>query len=50
MNSESELFEDFKTSRRMRDDPFFYRKPPEVLDICSISAPVRQVKPDEAPN
>lgn len=35
-------FEDFKTSKRVRNDEFFYRKPPELLDICSLSAPVRK--------
>lgn len=37
----SEAFEAFKRSRRVRDDEFFYRKPPELLDICSLDAPVR---------
>ena len=41
MDTESDAFEAFKTSLRVRDNEFFYRKPPEVLDICSFTAPVR---------
>ncbi|MEQ9317073.1 MAG: peptidylprolyl isomerase [Henriciella sp.] len=39
----SQAFEDFKRSKRVRNEEFFYRKPPEVLDICSFVAPVRRV-------
>lgn len=42
MDTATEAFEDFKTSKRVREEDFFYRKPPEVLDICSFSAPVRR--------
>lgn len=42
MDTASAAFEAFKTSRRVRDDEFFYRKPPEILDICSFTAPVRK--------
>ncbi|MEM5516654.1 peptidylprolyl isomerase [Henriciella sp. AS95] len=40
----SQAFEDFKRSKRIRNDEFFYRKPPEILDICSFSVPVRRVE------
>ncbi|MGB3626848.1 MAG: peptidylprolyl isomerase [Henriciella sp.] len=39
----SQAFEEFKRSKRVRSEEFFYRKPPEVLDICSFSTPVRRV-------
>ena len=42
MDTASDAFEAFKTSQRVREDAFFYRKPPEILDICSFSAPVRR--------
>lgn len=38
----SQAFEDAKTAKRVRDDPFFYRKPPEILDICGFETPVRK--------
>ncbi len=41
MVTSSRAFQDFKTSKRVRNDEFFYRKPPEILDICSLNAPVR---------
>lgn len=41
MNTQSPAFEDFKTSKRVRDEDFFYRKPPEVLDICGFETPAR---------
>lgn len=42
MDTASDAFEAFKTSKRVRGDEFFYRTPPEVLDICSFTAPVRK--------
>ena len=44
MDTRSEAFEAYKTSKRVRDDPFFYRKPPEVLDVCSVEVPAQRVK------
>lgn len=38
----SQAFEDAKTEKRVREDPFFYRKPPEILDICGFEVPVRK--------
>lgn len=32
-----------KRARRVREADFFYRKPPEVLDICDFDVPVRKV-------
>ncbi len=43
----SQAFEDAKTAKRVRDDPFFYRKPPEVLDICGFEVPVRTAPGNE---
>ena len=40
----TEAFEDAKTARRVREAEFFYRKPPEVLDICGFEVPVRRVE------
>jgi len=40
----TEAFEDSKTERRVRTADFFYRKPPEVLDICGFEVPVRRVE------
>jgi len=40
----SQAFEDAKTEKRVRLEDFFYRKPPEVLDICGFEVPV-QLKP-----
>lgn len=42
MASASQAFEDAKTAKRVRDHPFFYRKPPEVLDICGFTVPVER--------
>lgn len=40
----TDLFEASKTAKRVREDAFFYRKPPEVLDICGFEVPVRLVE------
>lgn len=42
MDTASKAFAEFKTSKRVREGDFFYRKPPEVLEICSFTAPVRK--------
>ena len=36
-----EAFEAAKTAKRVREEDFFYRKPPEILDICGFEVPVR---------
>jgi len=38
----SQAFEAAKTAKRVREAEFFYRKPPEVLDICGFEVPVRK--------
>lgn len=38
----TQAFEDAKTAKRVRDEDFFYRKPPEMLDICGFDVPVRK--------
>ena len=38
----SQAFEDAKTEKRLREEDFFYRKPPEILDICGFEVPVRK--------
>jgi peptidylprolyl isomerase len=40
----TDTFEASKTARRVRTAEFFYRKPPEVLDICSFDVPVRKLE------
>jgi len=39
----SQAFEAAKTEKRVREENFFYRKPPEILDICGFEVPVRQL-------
>lgn len=47
----SQAFEDAKTEKRVREEDFFYRKPPEILDICGFEVPVRQTPdPDASPS
>lgn len=38
----TQAFEDAKTAKRVRNEPFFYRKPPEILDICGFEVPVQK--------
>ncbi|GAB5455639.1 MAG: peptidylprolyl isomerase [Henriciella sp.] len=38
----TQAFEDAKTEKRVREEDFFYRKPPEMLDICGFEVPVRK--------
>ena len=42
-NMPTQAFEDAKTAKRVREEDFFYRKPPEVLDICGFEVPVRKL-------
>ncbi len=42
MRTDSAAFEAFKTSKRVRDGEFWLRKPPEILDICTVVVPVRE--------
>ncbi len=44
----TQAFEDAKTEKRVREAAFFYRKPPEVLDICGFEVPVQKT-PEPAP-
>ncbi|MEO0882086.1 MAG: peptidylprolyl isomerase [Pseudomonadota bacterium] len=44
MKAKSQAFEAAKRSRRVREEAFFYRKPPEVLDICGFEVPSRRVR------
>lgn len=45
-NMPSQAFEDAKTAKRVREEDFFYRKPPEVLDICGFEVPVQKIEAD----
>ncbi len=45
MRDDSKAFEDFKTSKRVRNAAFFYRHPPEVIEACNVQAPARRVVP-----
>lgn len=38
----TQAFEDAKSEKRVREEDFFYRKPPEMLDICGFEVPVRK--------
>ena len=38
----TQAFEDAKTAKRVREEDFFYRKPPEMLDICGFEVPMRK--------
>ena len=42
----SQAFEDAKTAKRVREEAFFYRKPPEVLDVCGFEVPVQKIARD----
>ncbi|MEO1476366.1 MAG: peptidylprolyl isomerase [Pseudomonadota bacterium] len=44
MQTRTEAFEAAKRARRVRNEGFFYRKPPEVMDICGFGVPVRRVR------
>lgn len=44
MDTNTKAFEAAKTAKRVRDEAFFYRKPPEVLDICGFEVPVEKVR------
>ena len=44
MDTNADAFEAAKTEKRVRDEAFFYRKPPEVLDICGFEVPVEKVQ------
>ena len=43
MRANRDAFAAAKRARRVREEPFFYRKPPEVLDVCGFEVPVRRV-------
>lgn len=45
MRMPSPAFEAAKTAKRVREEDFFYRKPPEILDICNFEVPVKRVAP-----
>lgn len=40
----SDRFEIHKTKKRIRNEAFFYRQPPKVLEACTVVAPARMVK------
>ncbi|MDJ0921406.1 MAG: peptidylprolyl isomerase [Henriciella sp.] len=44
MVTAGEAFEAAKREKRVREEDFFYRKPPEVLDICGFEVPVRRAE------
>ncbi|PHR62942.1 MAG: peptidylprolyl isomerase [Robiginitomaculum sp.] len=44
MPTPSDHFEIHKTKKRIRNDAFFYRHPPEVVEACTVVAPARVVK------
>lgn len=44
MRANRPSFEDAKTAKRVRREAFFYRRPPEVLDVCGFEVPVLRVR------
>lgn len=40
----SAAFDAAKTAKRVREEAFFYRKPPEILDICGFEVPVQKIE------
>ena len=43
MRTESKAFADSVEARRHPTSPFYFRKPPPVLDICGVPVGVRQL-------
>ena len=43
-NTESQAFAERVISRKTRENAFFYKKPPPVLDVCQIPIRSRLVK------
>ncbi len=43
LRTDSEAFTKFMGEKRNIDNPFFFRKPLPILDICAVQAPVRRV-------
>ena len=46
MKTDSGSFEGAKRAKRVRRDPFFYNKPPEVIDICDMPVPTKVQEPN----
>jgi peptidylprolyl isomerase len=44
MPTPSDAFEIHKTKKRIRNEAFFYRHPPEVVEACTVVAPARAVE------
>lgn len=44
MVTPSDAFAIYKTSKKIRNEKFFYRHPPEVIEACTVVAPARKVK------
>ena len=43
-NTETTAFTERLVKRRKRDNPFFYKKPLPVLDVCQVPLKTRLVK------
>jgi peptidylprolyl isomerase len=43
MRARTDAFEAAKTAKRNRNEDFFYRPPPAILDVCDFQVPVRRV-------
>ena len=43
LRTESKTFADSVEARRHPTSPFYFRKPPPVLDICAVPVPVKQI-------
>lgn len=44
MVTPSDAFEIYKTKKKIRNEAFFYRHPPEVIEACTVVAPARKVE------
>lgn len=47
MRTDSPAFSKRVEERRHPESPFFFRKPPPVLDVCNVSVPVRHAPEDQ---
>ncbi|MEL7128000.1 MAG: peptidylprolyl isomerase [Pseudomonadota bacterium] len=44
MKTNRQAFEEAKRAKRIRAEPFFYRRPPAILDICGFDVPVKRTR------
>lgn len=49
MRTDTEAFAKHIEERRVPEHPFFFRKPPPVLDVCNVTVPVRRAEAARPP-